>query len=113
MSLTVYGGSVPDQVFAKALQDPMSISAVVISVLILIISVRGVLSLIKDTFRILSYFFKTKHQDKEIQTEPYMCELPAEIFFNSGSGVYHFSGCHHIGVRATSKAVCTFCKNRF
>ena len=87
MSLTVYGGSVPDQVFAKALQDPMSISAVVISVLILIISVRGVLSLIKDTFRILrifSFFVQTKYQDKEIQTEPYECELPAEIFLIQG-----------------------------
>ena len=114
MSLTVYQGS--DKLFAQAVENSMSIS-LGISVIVLIISLRGVMSLMKDIFRVLSkvksYFKKKTYEQKGIQTEPYLCELPAEIFLNSGSGVYHFSGCHHIGVRATSKAACTFCRNRF
>ena len=87
MSLTVYRGSAPEKFFAKALQDPMSIS-VAISVIILIISVRGVMSLMTDMFRVLSkvfsYFKKKTYEQKGIQTEPYLCELPAEIFLIQG-----------------------------
>ena len=85
-------------------------SSVILSIVVMIM-VRGVASFFYDMIRVLSRLCRTQYKDKEVQTEPYYALLPLEVHMNPNSEVYHVSGCHHIGVRSFSKAVCTVCKN--
>ena len=82
------------------------VSSSVISVLVTMVVMRGVVSFFMDMVRFVSHmvmFHGKVLLDKEVQTEPYYPKLPARIYLNPGSEVYHISGCHHVGVRAISK----------
>ena len=89
------------------------VSSSVISVLVVMVIMRGVVSFFMDMVRFLGRLFKTQYKDKEVQIEPYYPQLPAQIFMNPESEVYHISGCHHVGVRATRKGGCSLCRNKF
>ena len=98
----------------EAFESPwVLVSSSVISALVVMVIMRGVVSFFMDTVRFLSRLFKTQYKDKEVQIEPYYPQLPAQIFMNPGSEVYHISGCHHVGVRATRKGGCSLCRNKF
>ena len=89
------------------------LSTSAISVVIVFLVMRGVISFLQGVLKVLRLLFVTKYKDAETQTEPYYPELPGEIFINPRSEVFHMKGCHHVGVRATSQAACTLCRNRF
>ena len=118
MSLTLYDGSFSG-VVREAFENPViTLSTSAISVVMAIMALRGVLSFGKDTLRLgrkmaAALWGTGALEDKDTQTELYFPELPGEIFWNPNSEVYHISGCHHVGLRATRKTACVLCGNRF
>ena len=89
------------------------VSSSVISVIVMIVLMRSVVSFFMDVSKVVRRMMVTQYKETGIQTEPYYVSLPDEIFINPKSQVYHVSGCHHVGVRAESKVACCLCKNTF
>ena len=89
----------------------MSVS--VMAVVVTIVLMRGALSFVADSVRFVSRLCRTQYCERGVQTDPYYPQLPIQVWVNSGSEVYHCSGCHHIGDRAKPRVSCTLCRNRW
>ena len=118
MSVVPYGSS---EIVFDSLPTPMvsvaSVASVVLTLMVVVITMRGGMGLVRDMHRLLSYLLsyllKKKYVDKEVQTEPYFPQLPETIFFNKKCDVYHRLGCHHIGLRAEPRSACALRRNVF
>ena len=124
MSLVAYKKEVQTEIVAsvaetvfQSLPTPVvsvaSVASVVFALMVVLVTMRGGLGLVRDVHRLLSYLLKKKLVEKEVQTEPYFPVLPEVVFFNKKSDVFHIEGCHHIGPKAESKSACTLCKHHF
>ena len=88
------------------------LSYTVLAVVMSIIFVRGIFQFALDLFRFVSGLLRKQYIDVEVQTlEIDDMRVPPMVFFNAGSEVCHFEGCHHLGVRATSRRLCAACRN--
>ena len=104
MSVVVHG-SLPDETNPK-------LSYTVLAVGMSIVFVRGIVQFAMDLFRFVRGLLRKKYIDVEVQTlEIDDMRVPPMVFFNAGSEVCHFEGCHHLGVRATSRRICSQCRN--
>ena len=97
----------------ESIEQPIQRASMVIALIVIVVTMRGGVSLLRDLHRLLSYFLKKTYVDKEIQIEEYFPVLPEQIFLNKRSDVYHILGCHHIGYRAEPRSACILCKNYF
>ena len=104
MSVVVHG-SLLDETNPK-------LSYTVLAVGMSIVFLRGIVQFAMDLFRFVRGLLGKKYRDVEVQTlEIDDMRPPPMVFFNAGSEVCHFEGCHHLGVRATSRRLCAACRN--
>ena len=104
MSVVVHG-SLLDETNPK-------LSYTVLAVGMSIVFLRGIVQFAMDLFRFVRGLLGKKYRDVEVQTlEIDDMRPPPMVFFNAGSEVCHFEGCHHLGVRATSRRICSHCRN--
>ena len=104
MSVVVHG-SLLDETNPK-------LSYTVLAVGMSIVFLRGIVQFAIDLFRFVRGLLGKKYRDVEVQTlEIDDMRPPPMVFFNAGSEVCHFEGCHHLGVRATSRRICSQCRN--
>ena len=104
MSVVVHG-SLLDETNPK-------LSYTVLAVGMSIVFLRGIVQFAIDLFRFVRGLLGKKYRDVEVQTlEIDDMRPPPMVFFNAGSDVCHFEGCHHLGVRATSRRLCAACRN--
>ena len=104
MSVVVHG-SLLDETNPK-------LSYTVLAVGMSIVFLRGIVQFAIDLFRFVRGLLGKKYRDVEVQTlEIDDMRPPPMVFFNAGSEVCHFEGCHHLGVRATSRRLCAACRN--
>ena len=113
MSLIVRPSGALSLVKEFSQQPTIQGASMVFALIVIVITMRGGVSLLRDLHRLLSYFLKKTYVDKEIQIEEYFPVLPEQIFLNKRSDVYHILGCHHIGYRAEPRSACILCKNYF
>ena len=96
------------------LEEPwLSVSTALVGLVLSIVMLRGVFGILRDMLGLMIRFFKTKVEDKEVQTDEYFTKLPAELLSNPGSEVFHLRDCHHVGLRAVRSRACTLCRNKF
>ena len=104
MSVVVHG-SLLDETNPK-------LSYTVLAVGMSIVFLRGIVQFAIDLFRFVRGLLGKKYRDVEVQTlEIDDMRPPPMVFFNAGSEVCHFEGCHHLGLRATSRRLCGHCRN--
>ena len=104
MSVVVHG-SLLDETNPK-------LSYTVLAVGMSIVFLRGIVQFAIDLFRFVRGLLGKKYRDVEVQTlEIDDMRPPPMVFFNAGSEVCHFEGCHHLGVRATCRRLCAACRN--
>ena len=104
MSVVVHG-SLLDETNPK-------LSYTVLAVGMSIVFLRGIVQFAMDLFRFVRGLLGKKYRDVEVQTlEIDDMRPPPMVFFNAGSEVCHFEGCHHLGLRATSRRLCAACRN--
>ena len=104
MSVVVHG-SLLDETNPK-------LSYTVLAVGMSIVFLRGIVQFAMDLFRFARGLLGKKYRGVEVQTlEIDDMRPPPMVFFNAGSEVCHFEGCHHFGLRATSRRLCAACRN--
>ena len=104
MSVVVHG-SLLDETNPK-------LSYTVLAVGMSIVFLRGIVQFAMDLFRFVRGLLGKKYRGVEVQTlEIDDMRPPPMVFFNAGSEVCHFEGCHHLGLRATSRRLCAACRN--
>ena len=80
-------------------------------ILLSLVVLRGVASLLVDAYKFAKTIWGAKFADAATQTEDEGFRLPANIYINPQSDVYHCDNCRHVGVRAVSKRACNLCRN--